>query len=97
MIAGVSNVTKRSRSPWTPKVAQPLEAAMTGTLLENYLSEERFAAELGVSIRTLRNWRQRRTGPPFATIGKKIVYGKSSGLAWLQSQERHPLRKRASR
>jgi DNA-binding transcriptional MerR regulator len=74
-----------------------MEAAMTGTLLGDYLSEEKFAAELGVSIRTLRNWRQQRYGPPFVTIGKKIVYGKSSGLAWLQSQERQPLRKRAIR
>jgi hypothetical protein len=73
------------------------EAAMTGPLLGDYLSEEKFAAELGVSIRTLRNWRQRRSGPPFVTIGKKIVYGKTSGLAWLQSQERQPVRKRAIR
>jgi hypothetical protein len=67
---------------------------MTGTLLGDYLSEEKFAAELGVSVRTLRNWRQQRSGPPFVTIGKKIVYGKGSLLAWVQTQERQPVRKR---
>jgi DNA-binding transcriptional MerR regulator len=69
---------------------------MTGNLLGNYLSEEKFAAELGVSVRTLRNWRQQRIGPPFTEIGKKKLYGKSSGLAWLRSQERQPARTKHS-
>ena len=70
---------------------------MTAKLLEDYLSEEQFAEELGVSTRTLRNWRQQRTGPPFVTIGKRIAYARTSGLAWVQSQEQQPLRKRSAR
>ena len=70
-----------------------LEADMTGKLLDDFLSEKEFAKELGVSPRTLRNWRQLRVGPPFVTIGKRINYRRASGLAWLESQEHKPLGK----
>jgi len=39
----------------------------------------------GVSVGTLRNWRSMRIGPPFAKIGKTVLYPIDELDAWDQN------------
>ena len=57
--------------------------AMDGELL----SSAEAAALLGISLRTLRRWRQMREGPPWVPIGRKIVYRTQALRAWLAARE----------
>lgn len=38
------------------------------------LSEREAAGHLGISVRTLQDWRQRRTGPAYSKVGRRVVY-----------------------
>ena len=38
------------------------------------LSEREASSHLGLSVRTLQDWRQRRTGPAYSKIGRRVVY-----------------------
>jgi hypothetical protein len=47
--------------------------------LADYYTENQLGTELRCkigsgSVRTLRTWRQRRIGPPWAKIGQSVVY-----------------------
>jgi hypothetical protein len=69
------------------------------SLLNNYHTEDELAAELraktGVgSTRQLRNWRAQRIGPPWANLGKKIVYPNDGFEEWLRAQVHQPVRSR---
>jgi hypothetical protein len=57
-----------------------------------YPSEADTADELGVTIRTLRKWRQRGVGPAWAKVGRQIIYGDESRMTWLKGQEKQPVR-----
>jgi DNA-binding transcriptional MerR regulator len=57
-------------------------------LLEQYLTEDEMAAELGVTTRTLRAWRRDRRGPPVSLVGRTPMYFKPSAVAWLRSREK---------
>ena len=57
--------------------------AMDGELL----SSEDAAAVLGISLRTLRRWRQMREGPPWVSIGRRIVYRVQAVRTWLTEKE----------
>ncbi len=46
------------------------------------LSEDDLAAVLGIEVRTLRNWRTKRQGPPWIKAGV-ILYRRTSVMAWL--------------
>jgi hypothetical protein len=65
--------------------------------LKNYLTEDELAGELkrktgkGTS-RMLRQWRQRRIGPPWMKAGKIILYPNDGFEAWLRSQVQLPAR-----
>jgi predicted DNA-binding transcriptional regulator AlpA len=63
---------------------------MTNTeqLLSDYLDKNEAAAALGICGRTLDRWHQLREGPPRATMGRRILYRRSSIAAWLASRER---------
>jgi uncharacterized protein YjcR len=63
-------------------------------LLEGFSPEHEVACELGVSVRTLRSWRQRRVGPPWTEMGKKILYRDAAIIGYLESQEIKPVRGR---
>lgn len=67
---------------------------MRGKLLQDYQTEQETARDLGVSVRTLRLWRQRREGPAWVKVGKRVVYAKRSILGWLESSEQQPVRRR---
>jgi hypothetical protein len=58
--------------------------------IPGHTNEFETAEELGVSIRTLRKWRQLRIGPPWTAVGRQIFYDDSSRAAWLKSREIQP-------
>ena len=60
--------------------------------IPGYASERDTAAELGLTIYTLRSWRARRVGPPWIKVGRQIFYADESRAAWLKSREIHPIR-----
>lgn len=50
-------------------------------------TEEQLAEEADVSLRTVRRWRNARTGPPFIRIGNKIRYRIEAVRAWMFAHE----------
>ena len=54
------------------------------------LQEEAAAALLAVSLRTLREWRYRREGPPYCKFNRAVFYRRSSVLNWAASIESKP-------
>ena len=57
-----------------------------GALLRDYWTVEQLAAECGVSVRTLRNWKALGEAPAATRIGRKILFAASDVQAWLQRQ-----------
>jgi hypothetical protein len=57
------------------------------TLLEDYITPVQLAAELGITLRTLRRWEQMRIAPPRTAIERQIFYKISSVKAWMESRE----------
>ena len=41
------------------------------------LSEREASSHLGLSVRTLQDWRQRRTGPAYSKVGRRVVYDRA--------------------
>ena len=56
---------------------------MTSNTREGNLGQAQAAIYAGVSERTLENLRQRGDGPPFAKIGRRVVYPLAGLDAWL--------------
>ena len=44
---------------------------------EEWMSEAEAAAEVDKAVRTLRKWRHKRIGPPYAFFGKTVKYHRS--------------------
>jgi hypothetical protein len=59
---------------------------------DEWLSEEEFADLIGRTRRTLRKWRERGIGPPFAAAGRSKLYRRSSWPEYLKSIEVKPAR-----
>jgi hypothetical protein len=55
-------------------------------LLSEFTQEEA-ATELNVTARTLDRWQRLREGPPITKLGRRILYRRSSLLAWLRARE----------
>jgi hypothetical protein len=60
--------------------------------IPGHTNEFQTAEELGVSIRTLRKWRQLRVGPPWTAVGRAIHYNDESRAQWVKSREIKPSR-----
>ena len=58
-----------------------------------YLRERELADLLGVSLRTLRRWHERRCGPPRVKFGRLVLYRKQAVRDWLISHEEVILRR----
>lgn len=56
-------------------------------LLSDYVSEHDLADQLGVTLRTMRNWRSLGEGPPITRIGRRIYYQREAARAWLKDQQ----------
>jgi predicted DNA-binding transcriptional regulator AlpA len=59
---------------------------------DEYLTDKQTADFLGVHPRTLYRRYLERPGPPRIEMGRKILYKRSSVIAWLDSRERQQVR-----
>jgi DNA-binding transcriptional MerR regulator len=57
------------------------------TILEGYLKPAELAAQLGITLRTLRRWEQKRIAPPRTAVERQIFYKVASVQAWMESRE----------
>ena len=57
-------------------------------LLEGYVTEEEYARQRGVSVRTCQRDRAMRKSPPYCALGKQIFYRVSAVREWLIRNER---------
>ena len=55
--------------------------------LADYDTEEDAAKGLGVCVKTLRNWRRDKRGPPVTIVGNRPYYFRPSVEKWLRQQE----------
>jgi hypothetical protein len=63
--------------------------------LDEWLSEEEAAAAVGKTVRTLRQWRRRRIGPPYTYFGRTVKYRKLSFIEHFRQSEIKPVRAHA--
>lgn len=81
---------------WT-NTAGGAEAAAHGAqrpdFLEGFISEEEYAEQRGVSLRTCQRDRQLRQSPPYVLIGRRIYYRIEAVRQWMLSREQHADRK----
>lgn len=64
----------------------PAETSTAG-LLGEYMTADQLAAELGVTVLTVRRWAALRTGPPITRVGRKVLYRRQAVQKWLLKQE----------
>ena len=56
-------------------------------LLDDLMSDDECAAELGRNARTLKRWRDLRQGPPYLRIGRQIYYRRQAVRDWFRRSE----------
>jgi hypothetical protein len=79
-------------SPSSPTVAGEVEIAG-----RHYVTAERLASVLGVTVRTLARWNACRIGPPKIKIGKTILFDLAKVPDWLGAREIPATRETRSR
>jgi hypothetical protein len=57
-------------------------------LLQGYITEQEYARQRGVSVRTCQRDRALRKSPPYSALGKQILYRVSAVREWLVRNER---------
>lgn len=65
----------------------PETAPKPGALLEDWMTRDEMAGELGLSVDTLSRWETRRIGPPSVRVGRKVLYRRGAVQDWLKGQE----------
>jgi helix-turn-helix protein len=61
--------------------------------VREWMSEQEAAAELDVSVRTLRQWRRKRISPPYAFFGRIPRYHRASFAEYFLKNQIMPVRK----
>ena len=61
---------------------------------DEWMSEAEAAAEVDKAVRTLRKWRQKRIGPPYAYFGRTVKYHRPTFLEHFKSSQVMPARGR---
>jgi excisionase family DNA binding protein len=56
--------------------------------IDPLLNEHEAAALLGVSVRTLQNWRLRGGGPPYQKLGSAVRYSTAKLHEWIECRSR---------
>ena len=56
--------------------------------ISDLITEADYAAQRGVSVRTVQRERAQRIGPPFIKLGRVIYYRPAAIEAWLLEQEK---------
>lgn len=65
---------------------------MNANVLADFLTEAQCAKVLGRTIRTLRTYRRKGTGPAYTHIGAQVRYRVEAIREWLVSNEVKPAR-----
>jgi predicted DNA-binding transcriptional regulator AlpA len=65
----------------------PARASADQTLLSDYLTPRKVAAELGICEKTLARWHAARRAPPRVTVGRRLLYRREAVSAWLLKRE----------
>jgi hypothetical protein len=66
-------------------------------VLKDLMSEEETAAEVGKTVRTLRQWRKRGVGPPYVRIGRTVKYRRPALVEHYRQREIVPVHERQAR
>ena len=67
---------------------------MSSVLLDDeWMSEAEAAAEVHKTVRTLRQWRKKREGPPYAFFGRTVRYHRASFIHHFEASQIMPARK----
>ena len=61
--------------------------------MQDWLSEAETAAELHKTVRTLRGWRRKRIGPPYAYFGRTVRYHRPTLAEYFKATQIMPTRK----
>jgi Helix-turn-helix domain len=64
--------------------------------LEDWMTEAEAAAEVKKTVRTLRQWRKRREGPPYAFFGRTVRYHRPTFVEFFKASQIQPVRTRRS-
>jgi DNA-binding transcriptional MerR regulator len=64
-----------------------IESPPLSALLQGYVTPPQLAQQLGITLRTLRRWEQKRLAPPRTVIARQIFYRVSSVKSWMESRE----------
>jgi predicted DNA-binding transcriptional regulator AlpA len=74
----------------TPPDTPPTASVTSGALLSEWMTRAELARELCVTEDTLGRWRRQRKGPSSVKAGRRVLYRRSSVLAWIDAQEYDP-------
>jgi hypothetical protein len=69
-----------------------VEALSCRQEFDEWLSEQEAAAKVRKSVRTLRDWRRKGMGPPFAYFGRTPKYRTSALVEHFRASEIKPVR-----
>ena len=72
--------------------ARNRDATSADGILQDYLTPEQAATELGITPRTLYRWHQMREGPPRTLIGRTPYYRREGLQKWLRQIETEDVR-----
>ena len=62
-------------------------------LLADWMTEEEAAAAVDKTVRTLRDWRKRREGPPYAFFGRTVRYHRANFIRHFEASQIMPAHK----
>jgi hypothetical protein len=63
------------------------------SVLDEWMSEAEAAAEVHKTVRTLREWRKRREGPPYAYFGRTVRYHRPTFIEFFRTNQIVPVRR----
>jgi predicted site-specific integrase-resolvase len=69
---------------------------MHAPLLDDFMTDEQLAAELGITVRTLLRWDARGEGPPITKVGKLKLRHRPSAREWLLAKKQPRIRASAA-
>ncbi|MVT71069.1 hypothetical protein GPL21_39185 [Bradyrhizobium pachyrhizi] len=69
-------------------------AQSSANILDGFVEEVRFAADNGISTRTLFRYRNSQDGLPFAEFGGRIYIPLNEAKAWLNNRIKRPNQRR---
>jgi predicted DNA-binding transcriptional regulator AlpA len=88
-----------AKNPTTVEAVAP-KRRWTAPNRDDLIAPPQLARELGMSLRTLQRHFENKTGPARITLGKHVLYRRSTVDAWLQAHEgftREPVSQRRRR